>query len=512
MSYKRILLTFGLLLIGFAAWASADSTSDAEIVKDSTFSTIKSEKSITEGNVVVNGNRIDYEAHAGILVLRNEKQKPTIAMSYVAYFKKGERDLAKRPLTFVYNGGPGSSSSWLHMASWGPKIFDIQDLTLEKAPFKVKNNEYSLLDASDLVFIDAPGTGFGEIITEEQGGAGKRTDFFGTDEDGKAFADFIAKFISTYNRWNSPKYLFGESYGTLRSPVIAQFLQTKSISLNGMIQLSQLLNYTNASRAVPENPGADLNFQLMLPTYAATAYYHKKTAHQEMAIEAFIEEVEKFTLGEYAGALSKGVLLEESAKRQVAEKLHGYIGLPVNLIMKANLRIKQPQFTQNLLADSDKITGRLDTRFVGDPFNPMSENADYDPMISHTGFALSAAVNMHLRTELKYGENKEYKIRGNVRPWNYTRKGEFGFPNVMGDLARVMIYNPNMKVMVNSGYYDLSTPFFQGKYEMSHLEIPKHIYDNIEFQFYEAGHMMYLHPESFKVLHDKVADFIKRSH
>lgn len=512
MNHQKILLTVLAFLVFAASYAQAPKTGAKPHEDTDQSAYLNTKTSVTDGTVTIDGKKIDYRAATGLLILKNEDDKPTIAMSYTAYLKKGEADIAHRPITFVYNGGPGSSSSWLHMAAFGPKIFDIVDLEQSTAPFKIVNNSNSLLDVSDLVFIDAPGTGFGKIITKEMGGAGKREDFFGTDQDGKAFADFIYKYITVNNRWNSPKYLFGESYGTLRSPVVALNLSGMGVRLNGIIQLSQLLNYVNASRAIPENPGADLNFQLMLPTYAATAYYHGKTAHQQKDIATFLKEVEDFTANAYASALSKGLLLDEHTKKETAEKLHGYIGLPIDYILKADLRIKQPQFTQNLLADENKITGRLDTRYVGDAINPLSENAQYDPMGTHVGAALSAALNTYMREELQFGEELFYKTSGNVRPWKYTRRGEFGFPNVMGDLSRTMILNPTMKVMLNSGYFDLSTPYYQGKYEMSHLQIPKYLYENIEFHYYEAGHMMYLQPKSFKLLHDNVAEFIRNSY
>lgn len=512
--YRKNVFLFSLILFFTGLFGINAANPNAVTTRDTTSTSpfLHPQTSETSGSVTINGKRIDYRSIAGSLILKNKKREPTINMSYVAYFKKGENDKDNRPITFVWNGGPGSSSSWLHMTAWGPQIFDIEDLEYVKAPFKTKNNNNSLLDASDLVFIDAPGTGFGEIITKKMGGAGKNTDFFGTDQDGKAFADFIYEFISQYNRWNSPKYLFGESYGTLRAPVVAKDLFQMGVSLNGIIQLSQLLNYINASRAIPENPGVDLNYELILPSYAATAYYHEKTAHQDQDIETFLKEVEDFASTDYIAALSKGIHLDDSEKQRIAQKLHEYIGLPVEYILKANLRVKQPQFTQNLLGDQNEITGRLDTRFIGDAINPMSENAQYDPMGTHLSAALSAVLNTYFRETLEFGKDMHYKISGNVRPWSYTRKGEFGFPNVMGDLAETMIKNPTMKVMLNSGYFDLSTPYYQGKYEMAHLPIPKHIYDNIEFQHYQAGHMVYLHPESFKELHDNVADFIKRTH
>jgi carboxypeptidase C (cathepsin A) len=472
----------------------------------------KQQRSITYGSVSVEGKNINYQAVAGSLVFKNAQDTPLLSMSYVAYFKRDE-DPSQRPLTFIYNGGPGSATIWLHMGAWGPQRVYIEDTSRTRAPYKTVNNDYSLLDASDLVFIDAPGTGFGQVITKEMGGAGERKDFFGIDQDGRAFASFITKFLSAYNRWNSPKYLFGESYGTFRSAVVANILETENgVSLNGIILLSQLLTYGNMTEMTSENPGDGLPFELVLPSFAATAWYHHKLPNQPAQLEPFLNEVENFALNEYAVALNKGAGLDEASFNQIAEKLHQYTGLPVEYIKKANLRINGPQFEQALLGDSSKITGRLDSRFSGAAIDPLSEYAQYDPMDSYIDAAFTATFNNYVRTTLKYGIGMTYHTFGNVSPWDFKRRGYVGFPNVMNDLAQAMIYNPDMKVMLNSGYFDLGTPYFEGKYEMEHLPMPASLQKNIEYDRYFSGHMVYLHPESLKQLHDNVARFINTSH
>ncbi|SFQ48428.1 S10 family peptidase [Parafilimonas terrae] len=472
----------------------------------------KQQRSITYGSVTVEGKAINYEAVAGSLVFKNAQDTPIISMSYTAYFKRDD-DPAQRPLTFIYNGGPGSSTIWLHMGAWGPQRVYIADTERTKAPYKTVNNDYSLLDASDLVFIDAPGTGFGQVITKDLGGAGNNKDFFGIDQDGQAFASFITKFLSDYNRWNSPKYLFGESYGTFRSAVVANILGSdKGVALNGIILLSQLLTYGNMTEMTQENPGDGLPFELVLPSFAATAWYHHKLPNQPANLEPFLAEVENFALTDYAIALNKGAALDAAQFNQVAEKLHQYTGLPVDYIKKANLRIIGPQFEQTLLGDSSKITGRLDSRFSGAAIDPLSEYAQYDPMDSYIDGAFTATFNNYVRTTLKYGIGMNYKTFGNVHPWDFKRRGFVGFPNVMNDLAQAMIYNPDMKVMLNMGYFDLGTPYFEGIYEMQHLPIPVALQKNIEYAKYQSGHMVYLHPESLKLLHDNVAKFINASH
>ncbi|MEO5943646.1 MAG: hypothetical protein ABIP30_06995 [Ferruginibacter sp.] len=478
----------------------------------STIDYSKSKNSITNGTVTVEGKLINYRAEAGTLVLKNSDDAPTISIFYTAYFKSDEKP-SQRPITFIYNGGPGSATIWLHMGAWGPQRVYINDTTRTRAPFKTVNNDYSLLDASDLVFIDAPGTGFGKIITKEMGGAGTPKDFYGIDEDADAFASFVKDFVSDHNRWNSPKYLFGESYGTFRSAVVSNLLQTRhNMSLNGIILLSQLLSYANMNETTGGNPGDGLPFELVLPSFAATAWYHHKLPNQPAKLEPFLREVENFAMTDYALALNKGAALDEASFTRIAEKLHDYIGLPVAYIRKANLRINGPQFEQTLLGDKDQVTGRLDSRFSGAPMNPLSEGAEYDPMDSYIDGPFTATFNNYVRTELNFGKGMDYKVSGNTGRWNFTRRGFIGFPNVMNDLAEAMIYNPDLKVMLNQGYFDLGTPYYEGIYEMQHLPMPAALQKNIEYAQYFSGHMVYLHPESLKQLHDNVAKFIKSTY
>jgi len=472
------------------------------------------QKSTTYGNVTVEGKRINYEAVAGTLVLKNKEDSPTISMSYIAYFKNDDKNGDQRPITFIYNGGPGSSTIWLHMGAWGPQRVYLNDTSRTKAPYKTVNNDYSLLDASDLVFIDAPGTGFGKLITKKMGGAGDPKDFYGIDEDGDAFASFISKFISDYGRWNSPKYLFGESYGTFRSAVVANLLQGRyDVSLNGVILLSQLLTYENMSDEAKAHPGNDLPYILALPSFAATAWYHHKLPNQPAQLEPLLKEVEHFAMNEYTLALNKGALLDSASFNEIAEKLHSYTGLPVTYIRKANLRVNGPQFEQTLLGTDNEITGRLDARFSGDAVDPLSEYAQYDPMGSYIDGAFAATFNNYVRSQLKFGNGMDYKVYGDVGSWDFRRrKGSGTYANVMPDLANAMIYNPGLKVMLNMGYFDLGTPYFESEYEMHHLPMPASLQKNIEYNLYFSGHMVYLHPESLKQLHDNVARFIDSTH
>ncbi len=489
--------------------------------------------STTQGSVTVAGQTINYQAVAGTILVAatNEADAalginpaagketadspPTARMFYVAYFKK-DVPAESRPVTFIYNGGPGSSTMWLHMGAFGPRrIVTADDQHTSPAPYELVDNAYSLLDASDLVFIDAPGTGFGRLF-----GKDKEKAFWGVDPDGHAFARFIARFLSTYQRWNSPKYLFGESYGTTRSAVIAGILETEShIDLNGVILLSQVLNYDDSADAPQWNPGIDVPYQLALPTFAATAYYHKRLPTQPPALEPFLAEVEQFAMGDYASALAQGSQLPEASRQAIAEKLHQYTGLPVAYILKADLRVNTGQFNHNLQGSEDLTTGRLDSRFSGPTIDPLAEEAAYDPQAAAISSAYVAALNDYVRRQLKFGDGLTYLPESEAvnNTWEFKHKapdspGESWGVNVMPDLATAMKYNPRLKVMLNGGYFDLATPYFAARYEMNHLPIQASLRQNIQFSWYMSGHMVYLHEDSLKQLHQKVSAFIASTH
>ena len=486
------------------------------------------EQQATKGSVTVGGNVINYDAFAGTLVVHpkdwddvpqnadpDPKNKSAEAsMFYVAYIKSDNKG-TPRPVMFLYNGGPGSSSVWLHMGAFGPRrVVTADDTHTPAAPYSVVNNEYSLLDVSDLVFVDAPGTGFSRIS-----GKGKEKAFYGVDQDAWAFSDFIVQFLSKYGRWNSPKYLFGESYGTTRSAVLSNILETqRDLDFNGVVLLSQILNFSLDSDFPDFNPGVDIAYQLNLPTYAASAWYHHKLPESHPELAPLLTEVEHFAMNEYALALEAGSSLPTDQRNAIAEKLHQYTGLPVAYIEKANLRINGGEFEKNLQDESNLTTGRLDTRFSGPTFDPLSKEAEYDPQSAAISSAYVSAFNDYVRKDLKYGENKEYKPELELfKWWSFTHKPPgipFPLPgatNVMLDLAIAMKYNPKLKILLNAGYFDLATPFYEGVYEMQHLPIPLDLYKNIQFQFYESGHMVYAHEASLKAIHDNVAAFIRGS-
>ena len=491
----------------------------------------------SEGSVDVGGQHILYSALAGTLTVgatnaqdaqlgpdgkplpdtnlaadvanaKDATQAPPLArMFYVAYFKK-DANPDQRPITFLYNGGPGSSTVWLHMGSFGPKhVVTEMDTHLPAAPYKLADNAESLLDVTDLVFIDMPGTGFGRLTGKDAGKA-----FWGIDEDGHAFGRFIQRFLSQYNRWNSPKYLFGESYGTTRSAVLSNILENEdSVDLNGVILLSQIFNFNTDIDGAHFNPGIDLSYELALPTYAATARYHHKLPQDHPDLQAFMKEVEDFAMGPYEQALAKGTDLSAADKQATAEKLHEYTGLPVDYLVKGDLRISGGQFEKNLQDDSGMTTGRLDTRFSSPSFDPLAEFAEYDPQSSAISSAYVSLFNQYVRNTLKYGEGQTYLPEADFsgNEWNMKHNGNPVFVNVSTDLAQAMTTNPQLKVLVNGGYYDLATPFYAAFYEDKHLPIADKLGDNIEYSWYESGHMVYVKEDCLKQLHDRVAQFIQ---
>lgn len=481
----------------------------------------------TDAAVSIGGQTINYHAVVGTLVVHakdwddapkadSDKKDvdPEAAMSYVAYFKRDAKPEA-RPIMFLYNGGPGSSTVWLHMGAFGPRrVVTLDDQHTPAAPYQLISNDYSLLDVADVVFVDAPGTGFGRIA-----GPDREKAFWGVDQDAHAFANFITTFLGKYGRWNSPKYLFGESYGTTRSANLINLLETdKSVDFNGVVLLSQILNFDLSADGPEGNPGIDTAYQLALPTYAATAFYHHKLPQQPQDLEKFLPEVEQFALGDYALALAQGSALPEDRRQAIAAKLHAYTGLPVSYILKANLRINGGEFEKNLQDDTETTTGRLDTRFSGPTMDPLSKEADYDPQSAAISSAYVSAFNDYVRRQLHYGEGQIFKPEIEVfHSWEFKHQqpGEpEAFPgtvNVMPDLAAALKYNPRLRVLLTGGYYDLATPFFEGIYEMHHLPIQQSLQKNISYAYFPSGHMVYAHEASLKALHDTVAGFVRQT-
>lgn len=494
----------------------------------------------TEGSVTVEGGKaIPYRAVAGMLSVgatdpqdanlgldgrelpeagvdlppKLEDQPATARMFYTAYFAKGA-DGGTRPITFLYNGGPGSATMYLHMGSFGPRRIVTTDTEHDRGgPYKLVANQYSLLDASDLVFIDAPGTGYSRVLGKDAGKA-----FYGVDQDAHAFDRFIRRFLTKYNRWTSPKFLFGESYGTTRDAVLANDLAESGVDLNGVVFLSQILNFANSADGSDQSPGNDNGFILALPSFAATAWYHHRVLNQPAQLEPWLHEVEQFALGDYANALLQGAELDAAKKAVVAGKLESYTGLPAALWVKANLRLTGGEFAKHVQDASDLTTGRLDSRYQGPEIDPLGREVQYDPFMSAIGSAYLAAINTYAHNELKFGENMTYKPSARESGgWHWDMSHHVGRGagwdggtlNVSTDLALTLKHNPRMKVLLMGGYYDMGTLYFGATHEMKHLPISAELQKNIEYKFFQTGHMVYVNEEALKGLHDRTAEFIR---
>ncbi len=485
--------------------------------------------STTHGTVTIGGQAIHYEAVAGTLVLDGtgvKESTPQVAIGYFAYFKQGA-DPAKRPVTFIFNGGPGSSTVWLHMGTWGPRrVVTSDDTHTPAAPYQLVDNQYSLLNASDLVFIDMPGTGYGRLLPQGKDAAATAANLkeiakatWGIDGDAQAFATFITRFLSQYDRWNSPKYLFGESYGTTRSAVLSNLLQSRyNVDLNGVMLLSQILNFSLSIDGPEMNPGVNLPYVLGLPTFAATAWYHHKLPKYGAGqLNALLAAATRFARTDYRQALDAGATLAPAQKERIAEQLHDFIGLPVAYLLKADLRVSGGMFEQQLQSATDTATGRLDTRFSGPSMDPLAKQSFYDPQSAAISAAYVSAFHTYVHGTLKFGDGITYRAsvygaEGFDWDWKHLAPGQRfargGTPNVMLDLAAAMKYNPNLKVKLFGGLYDLATPYYTAIYEMEHLPIPASLRQNISYAFYPSGHMVYAHLPALEQLHADAAKFI----
>jgi carboxypeptidase C (cathepsin A) len=510
---------------------SASSSSESKSSSSDWAAQYVEQRHESRGSIVLGGKRIDYTAVAGTIMIEDQKNEPGAMMSYVAYFRNGGTP-ASRPITFLYNGGPGSSTVWLHMGAFGPKrVVAGNAVRGGPAPYPLLDNPNCPLDVTDLVFIDAPGTGFGRVGVvveklppDEREKAAKHNDelakdFYGVDQDGRAFDIFITKFLTKFSRWNSPKYLFGESYGTTRSAVLAQDLSSMSdIDLNGVMLLSQIFNFSLSDDSPQNEPGNYLAYVLSLPTYAATAAYHKQLPNPPADLDSFLQTVEHFAITDYASALAQGDQLSDQDKHAIAEKMHEYIGLPVAYLEKANLRVNGGMFEHTLLAGEDETIGRLDTRYVGPSLDPLAKEAEYDPQSAALSSAYVSIYNEYARTVLGFPNDQKYlpEAQRMWRVWDWKHKQPGAdqpdstiATNVMPDLAAVMKTDPSLKVLQFGGYYDLATPFYAAEYEMHQLGLPPAVQKNIQFDHFETGHMVYVSQDALKKLHDDVVKFIE---
>jgi carboxypeptidase C (cathepsin A) len=466
----------------------------------------KPESSVTQHRFAAGGKGFDYTATAGTLIVRDDQDKPIASIGYVAYTRRDAK-AGTRPITFAFNGGPGSSSLWLHMGVLGPKRVVVSDPTPTPAgPYRTVENEYGLLDKSDLVMIDPVGTGISHAVCDHHD-----EEFWAVDPDIDSVSRFIAQYVSDNERWSSPKYLLGESYGTTRAAAIVNYLRAhRSFAFNGLILVSVA---TDIEAIFAELPGNDRPYAVYLPAYAAVALYQKMVPGQPAALEPFLTEVRAYAMGPYMAALNKGDALSDAEREAVAQKLHEYTGLPVEYLKEANLRVSEVAFAQQLLKAQRKTIGRLDGRFVGPTWDPLQKATDYDPQSAAISAAYAATFLDYYHGELKFGQGATYRTTNFDigQHWKWTHQTPLGEQPVVNsdvDLAEALVKDANLKVLVLNGYYDLATPFSATEYMMAHLGIPAELSARISMKYYEAGHMMYVHPPSIAKMKKDIDVFL----
>ncbi len=467
----------------------------------------KPEVSTTQQSVTINGKTIQLTAKAGTLLLRDESNDPIALFGYTSYMKTSG-DKATRPILFAYNGGPGSSSYWLHMGILGPKRIVINDPDFTPAaPYQIVNNEYSILDVADLVMIDPVGTGLSVPV-----GKSKGTDFWGVDQDIRSISLFITQYLIENDRMNSPKFLLGESYGTFRNAGVMDKLLSQGIALNGVIMVSAVFDL----RTLLFPPNDDLPYILHLPTYATTAWYHNKLRDKPEDLEAFIKEVKAFTQNEYLPALFKGNGLTNSERGDIAQKLEHYTGLKKAYWLRADLRVQAREYFQELLRDDGLTVGRLDSRFKGVNDDLLSQFANYDPQSIAISPAFTTGFLDYFYRVLKVNKKLRYNTSAYSNPgfkWNWSHRGNKRWNadaaiNTGPDMARALNHDPNMKVLILNGYFDLATVFYGVEYSIDHLGLTPDRRDNISMKYYRAGHMMYIYPPAMKKFKQDVSGFI----
>jgi len=479
--------------------------------KDAKEAPVPPEKiSVTHHELSMGGKALKYTATAGTLLIRDEEDKPYGSMFYVAYTLDAA-DAGTRPVSFLYNGGPGSATLWLHMGSFSPvRIETDSPNPTAGPPFKLIPNQYSLLDKSDLVFVDAPLTGYSRAV-----GKGQAKDFTGVDPDLKAFDRFIARYISVNQRWNSPKFLIGESYGTTRSAGLSDLLANDGIQLNGIVLISSILNYAIRS------PGYDMIYIGNVPSYAAAAWYFNKVQNKPPDVATWVQQAREFASGAYAQALFQGDKLPPAQLDSVAKEMSRLTGLSEQYIKEANLRVSPTRFRKEVMRGDRRTLGRYDMRFEGMDVDAAGENPAYDASDTGISGAFVAAVHDYLERELKYETTDTYRpSAGSIGQWEWKHKppsggpgpgGEQLAPYVAGDLGAAMRKNPHLKIFSANGYFDLATPFYLTEYDLDHMMLEPELRGNVQFGYYPSGHMIYLNVDALKQLREDLAGFIEKA-
>jgi len=463
----------------------------------------------SQHSVLVDGETVAYEAVVGSVILRDQEENATGELFYTSYFRTNGGTASDRPLVFSYNGGPGSASFWLHMGIMGPRRVVTPNVGQQAPPpYPLVDNAYTLLDKADIVMIDPIGTGF-----SRPAGEGEGKDFWGLDEDARSLAQFIRRFLSENERWNSPRYLLGESYGTTRSAVLSRHLQNANIDLNGIVLVSSVLDFNTI--LFPE--GVDLPYIVNLPSYAVTSAYHDVLPGGRPAdLSAFMNEVETWALTDYASALLQGGAIDPARRSQVLDQMHEYTGLDRDFLDRADLKVTAPEYQKEIMRERGLVLGRLDARFSGPTGDLLETTPDHDPQSTAISSAYMSVFNTYVRQELGYDGDREYVPSGRARDWSWERGNSIGFglggiPNVAPDLATSLRRNPNLEVLLVNGIYDLATPYFAASWTMDHMGLPADLRDNIERVDFAAGHMMYVEESLLPQWREALAGFIDRT-
>ncbi len=468
---------------------------------------LEARTAVTDHSVMIAGETIHYTATAGTMLLKDDEGETTASVFYVAYIRKGVSDLARRPVTFAFNGGPGSSAVWLHLGLLGPRRVALapSGAVPPRPPYELEDNPESLLDITDLVMIDPVSTGYSRATDTKEA-----RQFHAYQADIRSVGEFIRLYVTENGRWRSPKFLIGESYGGTRAAGLCQHLQSRhSMYLNGVVLVSPALNF----QTIGFDSGNDLPYVLYLPAYAATAWYHKQLDNdlQGLSLAEVYDKSNRFAQGEYLQALVQGDAVADDQRTRVAEQVARFTGLDVDYVERSNLRVVLWRFAKQLLWDEHQTVGRFDSRFTGDDIDLVSGSSEYDPSFTTVSGVFTAAINDYLRNELSFDSDEPYEVlTARVRPWDY---GQFEnrYVDASGDLQRAMTTNPNLKLMVAGGYYDLATPLSGTEYSVDHLQLAPALRKNVTEHRYRAGHMMYLKQSCLEAIRRDLVKFYARA-
>jgi len=528
MKHALLIGLFCLSLLNGSAYAAQEPESDEpsplEKAEPKKSEEPVPEAKVTHHQITLGGQVVKYTATVGWLIIKDKKKDEPIArFGYTAYTRDGVADPNRRPVTFAFNGGPGSASIWLHMGILGPRRVVVNDGSYAPPPpAQIVDNEYSIIDATDLVMIDPVGTGFSKpIATKKDKGKdndelGKR--FWGVDQDIESVGEFIRRYVTENGRWGSPKYVLGESYGGVRGSGLAAYLQgALGMNLNGLILVSPYFNIVSGD----DSMGIDLPYINYISTFAATAWYYDAIPDKPASLEEYSNEVERFAIEEYAPALLKGYSISPEEKQAMAQKLGRYTGTSADFWMKADLRVQHVQFLQELLRGRGLIAGRIDSRFSGPNLNALNDQMDYDPFFPAVGPAYTAAFRSYLHSELQFDVPDDYVVSGdlyNKWDWKHRQPGAEGdeehkvpVTNVLPDLAVALTMNPGLHLLVEQGRFDLATPTQALKYNLSRLRLTPEARARIHVNYHEAGHMMYVHQDSARRFREDVVGFIRET-